>query len=328
MAGKPNIPTMPRSGPGVSFLQSYTTLFLLAGIVLLVAGLLAWSSGIHLWPFDGLAPSAPEPGGFLQVNESELYRTTYDLQSFPSREYGTEGNPAAADYLYQRLSSIEGMEVSYQGGDLRNVIGTLPGQNRSSDAIVLVGAHYDSIAKNSSRSPGVTDNGCGVAIVLELARTLSRYSFNHTLQFAFWNAEEKGLLGSTAYAEDAQKKNRTILLYFNFDSSCCDPQNRNILDVMYDPKDEKASEYAALLTRRNAILETPFMLTYNRHDCASDYVPFQDRGYTTLTTHSEHCSQHTPYDTLDKASFPYARRNAQLGGELLAYAGEMSNTSA
>ena len=61
--------------------------------------------------------------------------------------------------------------------------------------IYVLGAHYDSVAE----SPGADDNASGVAAVLEIARRLKKNTHERTVVLAFWDAEEKGLLGSAAY---------------------------------------------------------------------------------------------------------------------------------
>ena len=66
----------------------------------------------------------------------------------------------------------------------------------TSSATYVVGAHYDSTSDNESFAPGASDNGAGVAVVLEFARIMSQYRFSHALKFALWNAEEKVELGS------------------------------------------------------------------------------------------------------------------------------------
>ncbi|HOI58205.1 MULTISPECIES: M28 family metallopeptidase [unclassified Methanoculleus] len=251
-----------------------------------------------------------------EVNESDLQETTYDLQEISTRVFGTPGNREAGEYLAARLDGIPGIEVEFQGGDLRNVIATLPGKNTTSDEVVVVGAHYDSRSSDPARAPGATDNGCGVAIVLELAEVMSRHSFDRTVQFAFWNAEENGRYGSTDYAGNTADASVPVVLYLNYDSACYDPLNRSVLDIMCD---ENSSDIAALMTDYNTLYATNFTLTVNNNTCASDHLPFQDRGYPAVMTHCEgHGSAHTPDDTVDHVSFQYAVRNARLGLSVLA----------
>ncbi len=259
----------------------------------------------------------PRIAGMLaEVNESELATTIADLQSFETRVVGTGGNREAAAYLYDRLNDTPGLEVSYQGGDLRNIIATLPGTDPASDDVVVVGAHYDSTSSDPEDAPGATDNGAGVAIVLELARIMSQYRFNDTVVFALWNAEETDRSGSRSYADHAAEENVSIPLYLNFDSAAYDPEGRFILDIMHD---EYGSPVADRMIRHNALYGINLTLTENVHNCTSDHIPFRDQGYVAVMTHAEtHGPAHTPEDTADKVSLPYAKRNAELGMSVLA----------
>ena len=98
----------------------------------------------------------------------------------------------------------------------------------------MVGAHYDSESSDASYAPGATDNGGGVAIVLELARVMSQYPFENTVKFALWNTEEggAGIGGSQAYVRQAVSERMDVALYMNLDSSCYDPGDRLVLDIM------------------------------------------------------------------------------------------------
>lgn len=255
-----------------------------------------------------------------QIDEEKIYSTVYELQNFTTRYYNTTGNSQAATWIYNTLRNISGMTVEYQGGEFRNVIATLPGQDVSSSRVFMVGAHYDSInTKDLSTAPGATDNGGGVAIVLELARVISRYTWNHTILFSFWNAEEGGAptKGSTVYVEEATAYNFTISLYINYDSACYDPTNQFILDILYNSQSEWVAD---LMRQQNRLYNIGFELTYNSHlSCFSDYKAFWKQGYTAVSTHAEtHGPAHTTKDTVDKISTRYAKKNGQLGLSILA----------
>ncbi len=93
-----------------------------------------------------------------------------------------------------------------------NVIAELPGRNRNN--IVMAGSHLDSVTEG----PGINDNGSGSAAILETALVLARSKPQNTLRFAWWGAEEEGLLGSAAYvAELPQAEKDKIALYLNYD---------------------------------------------------------------------------------------------------------------
>jgi Zn-dependent M28 family amino/carboxypeptidase len=66
--------------------------------------------------------------------------------------------------------------------------------------------------------PGINDNGSGSAALLETAIQMARVKPQNTLRFAWWGAEELGLIGSAAYVEElsAAELDR-IALYMNYD---------------------------------------------------------------------------------------------------------------
>ncbi|RVX46928.1 aminopeptidase Y [Nonomuraea polychroma] len=80
--------------------------------------------------------------------------------------------------------------------------------------VVMVGAHLDSVTEG----PGINDNGSGTAAILEVAEEMARYPVKNKVRFAFWAAEEIGLLGSDQYvASLSQAERDRIRLYLNFD---------------------------------------------------------------------------------------------------------------
>ncbi|KAF1993513.1 Zn-dependent exopeptidase [Amniculicola lignicola CBS 123094] len=95
-----------------------------------------------------------------------------------------------------------------KGGDHKNVL--------------MLGGHTDSVFKG----PGINDDGSGTIGVLAVAKALSKYTTKHAVRFAFWSAEEFGLLGSYHYlktlngtisgAKDGSEVKK-IRAYLNFD---------------------------------------------------------------------------------------------------------------
>jgi Zn-dependent M28 family amino/carboxypeptidase len=94
-----------------------------------------------------------------------------------------------------------------------NVVADLRGR---SGGVVLLGGHLDSVANG----PGINDNGSGIALVLEIARQARRLAVRPArgLRFAFWGAEELGLVGSSAYVRSLTARQRGQLrAVLNFD---------------------------------------------------------------------------------------------------------------
>ena len=84
------------------------------------------------------------------------------------------------------------------------------------DRTVVVGAHLDSVPEG----PGINDNGSGSATILEVAEEMSELGIEprNRVRFAFWGAEELGLLGSKHYvAQLDQRQLGDIAIYLNFD---------------------------------------------------------------------------------------------------------------
>lgn len=84
------------------------------------------------------------------------------------------------------------------------------------DKVVVVGAHLDSVLAG----PGINDNGSGTATVLEIAEQMAKLNIKprQQVRFAFWGAEEPGLLGSEHYVASLNNRQlRRIFANLNFD---------------------------------------------------------------------------------------------------------------
>ena len=95
-----------------------------------------------------------------------------------------------------------------------NIIADSKGGN--ADKVVVVGAHLDSVVEG----PGINDNGSGSAGILEIAEEMARLKIKprQKLRFAFWGAEESGLLGSTYYVQNlSDDALSSIYANLNFD---------------------------------------------------------------------------------------------------------------
>ena len=98
----------------------------------------------------------------------------------------------------------------------KNVIATSTTGNP--DEAVVVGAHLDSVIEG----PGINDNGSGSAAILEIAEEMSELKLTGRLRrqvrFAFWGAEELGLLGSQYYVDNLSESQLSrIYANLNFD---------------------------------------------------------------------------------------------------------------
>jgi aminopeptidase S len=94
-----------------------------------------------------------------------------------------------------------------------NVLADLPGA--AGGPPLLLGAHLDSVESG----PGINDNGSGAATLLELAKAAQRIGLKprRPIRFAFWAAEEAGLVGSTNYVKSLDDPRREIGAVINLD---------------------------------------------------------------------------------------------------------------
>lgn len=79
---------------------------------------------------------------------------------------------------------------------------------------IMLGAHLDSVQAGA----GINDDGSGSSLILEVKEALEKFKVRNKVRFAWWGAEENGLLGSKYYVSqlnDTAANN--ILTYLNFD---------------------------------------------------------------------------------------------------------------
>lgn len=155
--------------------------------------------------------------------------------------------------------------------------------NGRDDNVVVVGAHLDGVEDG----PGINDNGSGSAAILETAVQLARVNkHDNQVRFAWWGAEELGLLGSKHYVEDLVANDPAeldkIATYLNFDMV----GSPNYIIGVYDADE---STYAASATPPEGSIATEAVLTDyfdsvgqpwvdTAYSGRSDYKPFIDNG--------------------------------------------------
>jgi len=148
------------------------------------------------------------------------------------RDTGSEGIEQAAVFLEERLKAYgvrpyfesyrdtlaNSKEIAY------NVVGMLEGSDpRLKNEFIVIGAHYDHIGvvpgKNGDGiANGANDNASGTSTVLELARYFGgRTPPKRSLIFAFFSAEERGLLGSRHLARVLKERGIDLYTMLNFE---------------------------------------------------------------------------------------------------------------
>ncbi len=168
----------------------------------------------------------------------------------------------------------------------RNVLGRLPGLVHPNETI-LYGAHWDHLgvgapdAKGDSIYNGAVDNGTGVAAVLELARMFGAGPRpQRSMVFAFWTAEEKGLMGSEYYAANPVYALATTVAGVNVDALSPTGPARDVLVIGYGQSDLE-DRLAPILASAGRVIrpdDNPAAGYFYR----SDHFPMAKRGVPML----------------------------------------------
>jgi hypothetical protein len=230
------------------------------------------------------------------------------------REAGARGGRAAARYLEACLrqarlqpSGTAGGYAQRFGEDCQNLLGSLPGTDpRVADEIVVVGAHYDHVGYGRSSAAGnapglihngADDNASGTAAILEVAAALQAagYRPRRTVLFAWWDAEEKGLVGSRHFAAHPTVDGQRIRIAVNVD----------MIGRLEDGRLEvSGTRTGAGLRRLASFRATPPDLqldfTWDLQD-NSDHHAFIERGIPALNLHTGlHDDYHRPTDDVER----------------------------
>jgi Zn-dependent M28 family amino/carboxypeptidase len=149
-----------------------------------------------------------------------------------------------------------------------NVIAELPGSNDNN--IVMADAHLDSVLAG----PGINDNGSGSSALIEVAEQVGKLKPENTLRFAWWGAEESGLIGSTAYVNELSQAERDrIALYLNFDMI----GSPNYIQTVYD-SDESGFEAPVPVPPGSIAIEDLFESFYTLSNEPYDDAEFSGRS--------------------------------------------------
>lgn len=201
----------------------------------------------------------------------------------------------------------------------KNILAILPGMDTSSHSVIILEGHFDSRCNSSCDTAciaeGMEDNGSGSALILELARVMSKYTFENTIVFMLTIGEEQGLVGANAFSlfvsnEDINVEavlnndviggiicgetssppscpghnqiDSTQVRLFSFGSAFSDHKNLARY-VHLEYKEE-------LLSRVQVPMQISIMSPEDRTGRGGDHIPFRQRGYSSIrfTSANEH----------------------------------------
>jgi len=221
------------------------------------------------------------------------------------RPTGSEAGWATGDYIIAQLEkhgwTVETEEFTYRDTPVRNIVGRV-----GEGPVIVLGAHYDtrrSADEEDASVPvmGANDGASGVAVLLELARTLNRDKLQHQVWLAFFDAEDNGRLdgwewcvGSSYMAEHLEAMPEAVVVV----DMIGDADQQIYLERNSDaPLQAQLWEIAATLSYSDTFISEYRWAMYD------DHVPFAQRGVPAVDIIDfDYLYWHTTQDTPDKVS--------------------------
>ena len=256
--------------------------------------------------------------GLSRIDDDDLKRhvTTLASDSLEGREAGGRGGKAAFAYLRSALKTIREAnklprEAAQEfGHDYQNLLILLPGSDETlKQEVVVVGAHYDHVGygkPSNSRGPfgqihnGADDNASGTAALLELIESFSSLETPpaRSILFAFWDAEEAGLLGSKHWVANPTVPLKDLRFVLNIDMLGRLRAGR-VITVGW----RSAPGLRPFLSSHNVTQE--LLLAYQPRVIAdSDHYPFYAAGVPAIHLDTDkHDDYHRPSDDPDKVNW-------------------------
>ncbi|MEE8378601.1 MAG: M20/M25/M40 family metallo-hydrolase, partial [Candidatus Aminicenantaceae bacterium] len=294
------------------------------------------------------------------ISKENVESILIKLESFQTRhEFSSDkegfGIKATADWIHEIFSSLSPkLKVFFDTYELppqrrinrdvtmRNVVAILPGRlSGEPERIFLVNAHYDSYArkigdqfpKDSYDNPatGVNDDSSGVAALIEMARTFSRFEFDATIYFAAFAGEEVGLVGSTLMAARLKEEGKAIAgvitldMIGNIESGNGFIDNKRMRVFSAGPADSSSRQLARYAKKIGEkyfpSAEIDCIFRADRFGRGGDHTPFVLEGWPgirMMEANENYSRQHTTNDTLDNMDLDYCTRNIRIVASILA----------
>ena len=264
--------------------------------LILAAGLTAFAQAPHLYDhtYPVIADENPEIRALIDsVSVDSIKANIEHLCSYHNRRYDSRFIWEVQDWLISRyqafgVDTVMLHDFPVPDSDIETADNILAVQwgTKTPNEYVICGAHYDSWNPDGTdpdtiRSPGADDNASGVAGILETARLLSNYTFDRTIIYANWCAEEIGLVGSAAYAQDMAAQNMDIVGYFNLDMTGYLEEGTDIhVHLLYTTQDSLIANYVFNFSH----VYFPEMLIKQNWLAwgDSDYSSFNRNGYPAV----------------------------------------------
>lgn len=167
-----------------------------------------------------MKPAAAAGAAAVIIYSDNISNVTAGTLSNPNPEYVPTGyiNQADGNAIVARLTAGESLEAYFQQTQIveTRITQNIFSETKEGDSsnVIMLGAHLDSVQAGA----GINDDGSGSTLILEIKKALEKFKVKNKVRFAWWGAEENGLLGSKYYTQNLNSTDaNNILTYLNFD---------------------------------------------------------------------------------------------------------------
>jgi len=268
----------------------------------LIFALLALVAGWYIASFYKREPDS------LSFDSSRAYADVQTQVAFGPRIPGSAGHAQIREWMRAELESAGWQVEVHESERLGHPIFNLIAKRNAEPPQIILGAHYDTRmiadhdpdpAKQTEPVPGANDGASGVAVLLELARTLPADTTPTWL--VFFDTEDNGriegwdwILGSRAFAEEIPINPRAVV----------------IVDMIGDADLNIYLEKNSNVAIRTEIWNTAASLGYGdvfineeKYSMLDDHTPFLEKNIPAVDIIDfDYPYWHTTQDTPDKVS--------------------------
>lgn len=268
--------------------------------------------------------SAQPQAASVRIDSDRLMTAVQTLADpkWEGRAAGSPGGLAARNWIVDRFKAIGVAPVSgayvhpftftrmtmngRQAGEGANVLGMCVGTEPRRPYMV-VSAHYDHLGvRDGQVYPGADDDASGVAVVLEIAAHCQKTPFRHSIVFALFDAEERGLQGSKAFMVKPPIPKERIAIDVNLDMVSRNDKREIFIAGTYHYPHLKPMLDPVVKQAPITVLyghDKPVAIAGGVEDWTnqSDHGPFHEAGIPFVYFGVEdHPDYHKPTDTADK----------------------------
>ncbi|MFN7034938.1 MAG: M28 family peptidase [Bellilinea sp.] len=250
------------------------------------------------------------PSPVFRFDKTRAFKDVEVQLSFGARTPGSQGHQATIEYIIEQTQNagwqLELHQTRRMGHPITNVIAKRlnPGAKQ-----IILGAHYDSRffsdqdadpLERNQPVPGANDGASGVAVLLELARSLPP-DLPIEIWLVFFDAEDQGniagwdwILGSRAFVEEITINPTAVVIL--------DMIGDADLNIYLERNSDPQLANQIWETARSLGFEKYFIPQY-KYSILDDHTPFLERGFPAIDVIDfDYPYWHTRQDTLDKVS--------------------------